>query len=138
MTYITSQTVTRIHCVDLNIDYHKPTNDVINMMFSNALIPLINKPTRITSHSATIIDNTFSNNIDNQGKILQGNITMYISDHFAQFHILETNSKNQHNDEYMLIRLTFFTTLSELGPFVYPLLAPFTKTHSKRIDIYLQ
>ena len=71
---------------DFNIDLmknntHKPTNDFINMMFSNALIPLINKPTRITSHSATIIDNIFSNNLENQTKFLQGNIIMGISDH---------------------------------------------------------
>ena len=49
---------------DYNIDLmknntHKPTTDFIDMMFTNTLIPLINKPTRITSHSATIIDNIF-------------------------------------------------------------------------------
>lgn len=47
---------------DFNIDLmknntHKPTTDFIKMMFSNGLIPLINKPTRITTHSATLIDN---------------------------------------------------------------------------------
>ena len=31
------------------------------LMYSNGFYPLISKPTRITSHSATLIDNIFSN-----------------------------------------------------------------------------
>ena len=33
-------------------------------MYSNLLSPLINRPTRITSHTATLIDNIITNNID--------------------------------------------------------------------------
>ena len=103
---------------DYNIDLmknnvHKPTTDFIDMMFSNALIPLINKPTRITSHSATLIDNIFSNNYDNEGKILQGNLITDISDHFAQFHIIETKDKINPNDEYTLIRLKNQTNIDK-------------------------
>ena len=95
---------------DFNIDLmkndsHKPTTDFINMMFTNALIPLINKPTRITSHSATIIDNIFSNRYDHEGKMLQGNLTLDVSDHYAQFHITETTKNHNHNSEYMIIRM---------------------------------
>ena len=95
---------------DFNIDLmknnmHKPTTDFINMMFTNALIPLINKPTRITSHSATLIDNIFSNKIESEGKVLQGNLTFDISDHFAQFHVTEIIDKSNPNAEYMLIRV---------------------------------
>ena len=83
---------------DFNIDLmkndlHKPTTDFINMMFTNALIPLINKPTRITTHSATIIDNIFSNRLESDGKTMQGNLTTDVSDHFAQFHIAELTQK---------------------------------------------
>ena len=34
-------------------------------MYSNSFYPFISKPTRITSHSATLIDKIFSNNLDN-------------------------------------------------------------------------
>ena len=73
---------------DFNIDLikndsHKPTNDFINIMFANSLIPLINRPTRITSNLATLIDNICSSNYSIDTKILQGNLTMDISDHYA-------------------------------------------------------
>ena len=95
---------------DFNIDLmknnsHKQTTDFINMMFANALIPLINKPTRITSHSATIIDNIFSNKFRNDVIAIQGNLISDISDHFAQFYVSETTSKQNSNTEYMLIRV---------------------------------
>ena len=95
---------------DFNIDLmknnsHKPTTDFINMMFANALIPLINKPTRITSTTATIIDNIFSNKYSAYENIMQGNLTTDISDHFAQFHISEINKSYDQQDECILIRL---------------------------------
>ena len=43
----------------------------------------INQPTRITENSATIVDNIFTNNMNN--KILSGNITIDFSDHYMQF-----------------------------------------------------
>ena len=47
----------------LNADSHVVV--VIDLMYSNGFYPLISKPTRITSHSATLIDNIFSNDLDN-------------------------------------------------------------------------
>ena len=88
----------------LKSDTHKPTNDFINMMFANSLIPLINRPTRVTSKSATLIDNIFSSNHSVDKAILQGNLTIDISDHYAQFHIMEI-AKNINKDEYTLIRI---------------------------------
>ena len=49
------------------------------------LLPLILQPTRITSHSNTLIDNIFSN-VNNPG-IISGNLTAIISDHLPQFAI---------------------------------------------------
>ena len=51
---------------DYNVDLlkfnkHQPTTDFINCMFSFSFLPLINRPTRITDNSATIIDNIFTN-----------------------------------------------------------------------------
>jgi len=45
----------------LKLDVHAPTADFINCLFSHSFFPLINKPTRITPTSATIIDNILTN-----------------------------------------------------------------------------
>ena len=45
----------------LNEDVHTLTNDFLNIMSSYSLYPSITKPTRITSTSATLIDNIFTN-----------------------------------------------------------------------------
>ena len=65
-------------CGDLNIDLLKyndntPTKNFVDMMFSLGLYPLIDKPTRITDHSATLIDNIFTNELDS--KINSGLLT---------------------------------------------------------------
>ena len=39
-------------------------------------------PTRVTNDSATIVDNIFTNNIDNS--MSSGNITTDFSDHYSQ------------------------------------------------------
>ena len=40
------------------------TNEFVDLMNCNEFIPLISRPTRITSTSATIIDHIFKNNND--------------------------------------------------------------------------
>ena len=44
----------------LNCNDHQPTNDFLDSLASNSFIPYILHPTRITSHSKTLIDNIFS------------------------------------------------------------------------------
>ena len=53
---------------------------------SKSFTPLVLQPTRITSHSNTLIDNIFSNVIDPD--IISGNLTTIISDHLPQFAII--------------------------------------------------
>ena len=53
---------------DFNLDllqynHHTPTQEFIDTLFSLAFIPFISNPTRLTSFSATLIDNTFTNNL---------------------------------------------------------------------------
>ena len=60
-------------------DSHVPTNDFIDLMYSNGFYPLISKLTRITSHSATLIDKIFSNDLDNHK--FSGILWSDISDH---------------------------------------------------------
>ena len=70
----------------LNYNEHSQINEFLDSLASNSLIPLILQPTRITSHSKTLIDNTFSNVIDPD--IISGNFTATISDHLPQFSII--------------------------------------------------
>jgi len=43
----------------LNSDTHPPTAEFVNINFTQSLFPSINKPTRLTSNTATLIDNIF-------------------------------------------------------------------------------
>ena len=70
----------------LNYTEHNQTNKFLDSLASYSFIPLILQPTRITSHSTTLIDNIFSNVIDPD--IISGNLTATISDHLPQFAII--------------------------------------------------
>ena len=70
----------------VNYNEHNETNEFLDFLASNSFIPLFLQPTRITSHSNTLIDNIFSNVIDPD--IISGNLTATISDHLPQFSII--------------------------------------------------
>ena len=74
----------------MNFENNKETNDFLELITTNSLIPLILKPTRITSHSQTLIDNILTNITEN--KVVAGNITTSISDHLMQFAIFQTDT----------------------------------------------
>ena len=76
----------------LSYNYHQPTNDFLDSLASNSFIPCILHPTRITSHSKTLIDNIFSNYISHE--IISGNITATISDHLPQFSFVRNMLSN--------------------------------------------
>ena len=76
---------------DFNIDLlqynnHEPINNFLDTLTSNMFLPQIILPTRITSHSKTLIDNIFTNEI--LPDCFSGNITSTISDHLPQFLII--------------------------------------------------
>ena len=66
---------------------HSETNDFIKLMVSHYLLPHILHSTRVTDHSAIIIDNIFTNNAESD--TISGNILSQISDHFPQFLIMK-------------------------------------------------
>ena len=74
------------------------TQDFSNLLSSNFLHPLINKPTRIKSHSATLIDNIYCNILEIGTKYDFGILCTSISDHYAIFciskHIMNPNTNN--------------------------------------------
>ena len=74
-------------CGDMNVDLLKLGSDTnmthyVHTMFSLGLYPHIDKPTRITAYSATLIDNMFTNEVYNT--ISSGLLLNYISDHLQK------------------------------------------------------
>ena len=79
------------HCYvmgDFNLDllqynHHVPTQEFIDSLFSHAFFPLISNPTRLTSYSATLIDNIFTNNLSQH--VFNGIVLNDLSDHLPVF-----------------------------------------------------
>ena len=72
-------------------------------MYSNSFIPLITRPTRVTSTSATLIDNIYTNNLQNIQNTLSGISTTDMTDHFTIFHICWT-CRDKENEKYFFKR----------------------------------
>ncbi len=86
---------TNFICGDFNIDFlnpnkHKMTNDFINTIYSMNLYPKITRPTRITSHCATLIDNILTNDILNN--TISGLLVSDISDHLQVFTVYDSTT----------------------------------------------
>ena len=60
-------------------------------MYSIGLYPLIDKLSRITQYSATLIDNIFTNELTNQ--IISGLLINDISDHLPIFYLTRSGPK---------------------------------------------
>jgi len=87
----------------LKINTQNNTKDFLDNMTASGFVPLISKPTRITEHSATLIDNIFSNNNIEHGE--SGILITDVSDHFGIFHIIsKKNCKNKITNDTKEIR----------------------------------
>lgn len=88
-----------ILCGDFNIDLGNPSasSEFKNCMKSTDIYPMITKPTRVTTHSATIIDNIFTNV---PGKLISGIFMADVSDHLPVFIIYEKNFYDILQDEF--------------------------------------
>lgn len=89
-------------CGDFNIDLlnptkHKMTDEFINTMYSMSLYPKITRPSRITPHCATLIDNIFTNDIDID--TVGGLLINDISDHLPVFTVYDNNYKRNQPEE---------------------------------------
>ena len=74
-------------CGDFNLNLldsesNNPTNQFVNQMASNSLLPVISRPTRITEQTASLIDNIFINHPNN---FTSGIVISTISDHLPIF-----------------------------------------------------
>jgi len=75
-------------CGDFNSDLLKYDDNnnykkFYDLLSSYGIFPMILLPTRVTDHSATIVDNIFTNNLDKS--LISGNILTDFSDHYSQF-----------------------------------------------------
>ena len=92
---------------DFNIDLikqdaHSQTKHFIDTIFSMGLFPLITKPSRITNHSATLIDNIFTNNT--QHKNISGLVINDITDHLPVFAVYGYKAKSKENSHFVYQR----------------------------------
>ena len=89
----------------LNYGKHRETTDFVDALHSNSFVSLINRPTRVNGHSATLIDNIFSNCFSNIRDTFQCLIQTDISDHFPIIHV-DGSVKQAVSDTYIHRRNT--------------------------------
>ena len=87
---ITKENKTTFLLSDFNIDLlksdsHTSTNELLDSLSSNIILPYILHPTGIAGHFKTLIYNIFSNHISKE--VICGNLTFTISDHLSKFWI---------------------------------------------------
>jgi hypothetical protein len=63
----------------MNCDCHSLTGEFLDGIYSNMFVPLITRPTRITAHTSTLIDNIFTHNF--HPNIISGLLFTGVSDH---------------------------------------------------------
>lgn len=86
----------------LNPNHHKSTEEYIDTMYSMGLLPLMNKPTRVTLHSVTFIHNIFTNILEN--RIKSGVKNNDISDHLPVFATYYCNNKDGKDESKIIYR----------------------------------
>ena len=67
-------------------DSHSGTTDFLNLMHNYVYVPLVTRPTRVTDTSATLIDNVYTNNLQNLSSSFTGLLVTEITDHYPIFH----------------------------------------------------
>ena len=94
---------------DYNLDLfkhenHRPTADFLSNMYASSLIPVINRPTRVTNETATLIDNIFISDCCINNDYLHGIFTTDISDHFPIFLIqFDTGTSDVNNERLVRV-----------------------------------
>ena len=83
---------------------HKGTNDFIDQRFSLGLYPLIDRPSRITTSSATLIDNIFTN--QSNCDTCNGLHINAISDHLPVFSISKPKLERKCTNKLLNVRMT--------------------------------
>ena len=81
----------------IKFDINNNTNEYLNTVITRGFIPTILLPTRVTSHTCTLIDHIFylSRNSRIQVMVSSSNLMTDMSDHFANFLILHSSAKSK-------------------------------------------
>lgn len=103
---------------DFNLDllqynHHVPTQEFVDSLFSHAFFPLISKPTRLTSYSATLIDNIFTNNLSQN--VLNGIVLNDLSDHLPVFAYFGSETLTRKKEKKILTRVINATSLEKFN-----------------------
>ena len=97
---------------DYNIDLLKLQNNAHNNTFyesvtAQGFLPKITRPTRSFENSHSLIDNTFTNNLNKPH--ISGILVYHVSDHFMHFCIVEDN-------EIYSVNLTKYVETETISP----------------------
>ena len=89
--------------IDLIKEYDPKVSCYLNNYFENNFIPCITLPTRITDHSATLIDHIFIKSPKKliQNKCSSGNLITYISDHLPNCTFINVKTKSIKDRPYI-------------------------------------
>ena len=71
----------------LKYDHNTDSASFLDSLITNFLLPYISTPSQVATHSRTLIDNIFSNIIEDG--LISGNIISNISDHYAQILLMK-------------------------------------------------
>ena len=97
----------------IKVDNNNQTKDFVHSLYTNAFYPTISKPTRVTEHSATLLDNIITNITGYC--IKSGVLYNDISDHFPVFNLLQINSKISKKYEYIFKRMNTVNNIEKLN-----------------------
>ena len=86
----------------INYDAHSGISDFYDHISTHGFRPLILQPTRVTSTSATLIDNIFINDLSCFSK--GGNLISAISDHFLQFSQIDIHNNVKYDKKKLSLR----------------------------------
>ena len=82
----------------LKFNEHTQTEDFLDMLYANNILPINTKPTRLTDHSPTLIDHIYKNCLQN---FTVGILTVDITDHLPIFCLVRTQpTPNNSNKKY--------------------------------------
>jgi len=91
----------------LNAETCNFTKEFLLTLQSYSFIPTVDKPTRVYSSSAMLIDNIFANKYHR--KITSGNIISDISDHYSQFCLTEFSCETDFPKKSMISDFSRFS-----------------------------
>ena len=75
----------------LNCNGHSPTEDHLEMLYLKNFLSFMTKQTRLTYHTATLIDHICTNSFNQQ--VISGIATIDISNHLPIFCVTDTSIK---------------------------------------------